>query len=64
MPIVVVTLAKGRPPEQIRSLISAVTGAVSDSISASPEQVRVIIREVPETHFAAGDVTLAERSNR
>ena len=63
MPIVEVTLAEGRTPEQLRALISAITGAVSESISAQLGQVRVIIREVPATHFAAGDVTLAERSD-
>ncbi|MDW5615081.1 2-hydroxymuconate tautomerase [Mycolicibacterium sp. D5.8-2] len=61
MPIVEVTLAAGRTPEQLRRLISAMTTAVSESISAPPERIRVIIREVPLTHFAAGDITLAER---
>lgn len=61
MPIVEVTLAEGRAPDQLRALISAITSAVRESIHVPPEQVRVIIREVPSSHFAAGDVTLAER---
>ena len=61
MPIVEVTLVRGRPPEELRAMISAVTTAVSESIAAPVASIRVIIREVPTTHFAAGDVTIAER---
>ena len=31
------------------------------TLDASPASVRVIIREIPATHWAAGDETLAER---
>ena len=31
------------------------------TLDASPGSVRVIIREIPATHWAAGDETLAER---
>lgn len=62
MPFVEVTLVEGRTPEQLRRMISAVTTAVSDSIDAPRESVRIVVREVPATHFAAGDVTIAERS--
>jgi 4-oxalocrotonate tautomerase len=61
MPIVEVTLVNGRSPEELRAMISAVTKAVSETVAAPFESIRVIIREVPTTHFAAGDVTIAER---
>ncbi len=61
MPFVEVTLAQGRTPEQLRALLSAVTTAVSQTAAAPVESIRVVIREVPATHWAAGDVTLAER---
>ncbi|GAB3062247.1 hypothetical protein GCM10027053_25840 [Intrasporangium mesophilum] len=61
MPIVEITLTQGRTPEQLRTLISAVTHAVVESVDAPVESVRVVVREVPTTHFAAGDVTIAER---
>jgi 4-oxalocrotonate tautomerase len=38
--------------------------AVVLAIGAPPENVRIIIREVPPTHWAAGDVTLAERAEQ
>ena len=61
MPIVEVTLVNGRSPEELRAMISAVTTAVSETVAAPFESIRGIIREVPTTHFAAGDVTIAER---
>jgi len=59
MPLVEVTLVEGRTPDQLRTLISRLTAAVVDSVGA--ENVRVVLREVPATHWAAGDVTIEER---
>ena len=61
MPLIEVTLTQGRDPEQIRSLISALTDAVVSTEVAPKDNVRVIVREIPAEHFAAGDVTIAER---
>jgi 4-oxalocrotonate tautomerase len=61
MPLVEITLGEGRTPDQLRSLLTAATQAVVASIGAPVENVRVVIREVPKTHWAAGDVTIAER---
>jgi 4-oxalocrotonate tautomerase len=64
MPLVEVTLVEGRTPEQLRTLISRLTTAVVDSVGAPKENVRVVLREVPATHWAAGDVTIEERRAR
>jgi 4-oxalocrotonate tautomerase len=61
MPVVEVTLVEGRSSQELRAMISAVTTAVSETVAAPRDSIRVIIREVPTTHFAAGDVTIAER---
>jgi 4-oxalocrotonate tautomerase len=61
MPIVEITLVEGRRPDQLRTLISKVTQACVESVDAPVESVRVILREIPATHFAAGDVTIDER---
>lgn len=61
MPLVEVTLVEGRTPEQLRALITALTAAVVDTVDAPKQNVRVVVREVPPTHWAAGDVTIAER---
>lgn len=62
MPLIQVTLRQGRTPAQLRSLISALTAAAVESIGAPRESVRVIVTEVPGSHWAAGDVTLEEKS--
>ncbi|HML50065.1 MAG TPA: tautomerase family protein [Propionicimonas sp.] len=61
MPIIEVTMVEGRSAEQIRALISGLTSVTEQAIGAKKESIRVIVRVVPTTHFAAGDVTLAER---
>ncbi|MFF4546541.1 2-hydroxymuconate tautomerase [Streptomyces sp. NPDC001435] len=63
MPLVEVTLTEGRTPEQLRALISELTAAVVSAVGAPKQNVRVVVREVPKTHFAAGDVTIAERES-
>jgi 4-oxalocrotonate tautomerase len=61
MPLIEVTLVEGRRAEQLRELISGLTRAAVDAVDAPVESVRVVIREVPATHRAAADVTIAER---
>lgn len=61
MPVIEVTLTQGRSPEQIRKLISSITAGTVEAIGAPVPSVRVIVREIPKAHFAAGDVTIAER---
>ena len=61
MPIIDVSIAAGRSPETTRRLISALTEATSQTLGCDPEIVRVLIREIPTTHWAAGDRTLEER---
>src|ERR1700736_6039085 len=60
MPFVEITLTQGRSPEQLRTLITRLTDAAVTSLDAPRDTVRVVVREVPATHYAAGDVTLAE----
>ena len=64
MPLIEVTLAEGRSPEQLRALISRLTEAVVETGVAPKQSVRVIVREVPPTHWAAADETLAERAEK
>jgi 4-oxalocrotonate tautomerase len=64
MPLIEATLVEGRTPEQLRALIHALTEAVVTAVGAPRASVRVVLREVPKTHWAAGDETIAERRAR
>lgn len=57
MPIVNVKIMEGRTDEKIESLMKNVTNAVSESLDAPKENVRVTIEEVPKTHWAIGGTT-------
>ena len=61
MPFIDVTMVEGRSPEQLRALITALTDAVVKSVDAPRESVRVVVREVAATHWAAGGTSIAER---
>ena len=61
MPLVEVTLTQGRSAAQLRSLIHELHEAVVRAVDAAPTSVRVVIREIPPAHWAAGDVTIEER---
>lgn len=61
MPFINVTLTEGRSKEQLRRLIAELTEATVRAIDAPTQSVRVVIHEVPETHWAAGNVTIHER---
>lgn len=61
MPLVEVTLVEGRDEVRLHRLIVALTSAVEESLDAPRESIRVVLREVPATHWAAGGVTIAER---
>lgn len=64
MPHVSIEVRSGRDPDSIRRLISAVTEAVVSSLGTPHRSVRVIVTEVPTTHWANGDVTLAESAHQ
>ncbi len=54
MPLVQVSVRAGRSPEKIRAMIGAVTDAVAESLESPKGAIRVIVTEVPWTHWATG----------
>jgi 4-oxalocrotonate tautomerase len=64
MPIVRIDLLEGRTPERKVDLIRRVTEAVVAALDVRPEQVRVLLSEVPPEHWAIGGQTMAERAAR
>jgi 4-oxalocrotonate tautomerase len=62
LPLIEVSIARGRTPEQLRSLIGALHRAAEDSVGAAPENTTVIVREIDHEHWSRGDQTIAERN--
>lgn len=60
MPQIEITIAEGRTPTQIRNMMHEVHAAVLRTVNTRPEYIRVVVHEAPRTHWATGDVTLAE----
>lgn len=54
MPIILAKIIAGRSPEKLERFIEAVTAAASETLDAPRESVRVIIEEVPKTHWGIG----------
>ncbi|WP_235449805.1 tautomerase family protein [Streptomyces sioyaensis] len=46
MPLIEISLAEGREPERVRSLMSEVHRAVRAGLEVPGERIRVIVREV------------------
>jgi 4-oxalocrotonate tautomerase len=63
MPIVRIDLVAGRRPERKADLIRRVTAAVVAALDVRPDQVRVLLAEVPAEHWAIGGETIADRAS-
>lgn len=63
MPLIDVSIARGRTPAQLRALIHALHAAAEATVDAAPENITVIVREVEREHWARTDTTVAERDS-
>jgi 4-oxalocrotonate tautomerase len=54
MPIIQVNLMEGRSDEQKEALIAALTDATVQSLGAPRDSVRVLLNEMPKTHWGIG----------
>ena len=61
MPLIQATIMEGRTQEQKEAFYQGVTQVVVETLNVRPEQVRVVLNEVPKTHWAIGGVSVAER---
>ncbi len=61
MPLVQATIMQGRSQEQKEAFFRGVTQVAVETLNVKPEQVRVIINEVPTTHWAIGGISVSER---
>lgn len=61
MPIVQIDWVEGRSVEQKRELAQKVTQAVCEAGKCPPENVTIIIRDLPKTNFAKNATLLADK---
>ncbi|HHY76006.1 MAG TPA: 4-oxalocrotonate tautomerase [Firmicutes bacterium] len=61
MPIVQIEMLEGRTLEQKRAMVKEVTEAICRTLNATPDAVRIIIREMPFEHFAVGGVLRSDQ---
>ena len=60
VPLIQVQIMEGRPPEKIDALIKNVTETVSETLDSPKKNVRVIVTEVPKTHWGIGGTSAKE----
>lgn len=60
MPIIQVTMLKGRTLEQKRQLVKEVTDAVERTVNARREKIKIVITEVDKEHIADAGVLFSD----
>ena len=61
MPFVSIKIARGRTPDQKRTLVQSVTEAIASSIQVQPEKVWIQIDEFEKENFAIGGQIMADK---
>ena len=60
MPLIQINLLEGRPPEKITELIRNITDTAAETLGAPKESVRVLVNEMPKTHWGIGGKPASE----
>ena len=61
MPIAQVTLREGRSTEQIQRMIEGISNVICTEIGAQPEDVTVLVTELPATHIGKAGTVLSTK---
>ncbi|MGG0719469.1 4-oxalocrotonate tautomerase [Robertmurraya massiliosenegalensis] len=61
MPIINVQLIEGREEKKIAEVIQNITHTVSETLDAPKETIRVIVTEVPKTHWGKAGKPMSEK---
>lgn len=64
MPIVNIQILQGRPEEKVKEVIQNVTEVVSSTLGVPKETVRVLVSEVPKTHWGIGGTPVSDVPGR
>lgn len=60
MPIVNIQVQQGRPEEKIKALIHNVTETVAATLEVPKDRVRVLVTEIPKTHWGIGGTPVSD----
>ncbi|WP_313420327.1 4-oxalocrotonate tautomerase family protein [Brevibacterium casei] len=63
LPLIDISIAKGRTPEQLRALIAGVHEVAATTTGAADENITVIVREVEKELWSRTNTTIAERED-
>ncbi len=64
MPIVQIQILEGRPVEKVKKLIGDVTDTVAESLEVPKERVRVLVTEVPKSHWGIAGTPVSDTQGR
>jgi 4-oxalocrotonate tautomerase len=57
MPLIQMQILEGRPEEKIKAVIENVSDTVSETLDVPKQNVRILVSEVPKTHWGIGGTT-------
>lgn len=60
MPIINISIIEGRSAQRKTRLISEITNVVSECMGAPKEAIRVLINEIPASHWGVAGVPKSE----
>ncbi|MFP3917147.1 4-oxalocrotonate tautomerase [Lysinibacillus telephonicus] len=60
MPIVQLQILQGRSEEKIAEVIENVTNTISETLDAPKESIRVIVTEIPKTHWGRAGIPMSK----
>lgn len=63
MPLIDISIAKGRTPEQLRAPMKGVHEAAAATTGAADENITVIVREVEKDLWSRTNTTITERED-
>lgn len=61
MPFINVQILEGRPKEKIEEVIHNITNTVSETLDAPKESIRVIVTEIPKSHWGIAGVPVSKK---
>ncbi|BCJ88394.1 4-oxalocrotonate tautomerase [Effusibacillus dendaii] len=64
MPFVQIQMLEGRPEEKIKQMIRDVTDTIVNTLDVPKENVRVVVSEVPKTHWGIAGTPVSDIPGR